>query len=299
MLRTIARYIRRLYRYRKAHNGLYRYPLVKVELVTRGILKDKKITPLVTARNPPLIVSLTSYGTRVKIVHRVIYSLFIQNCKPDKIILWLSDTCTHIPRKLRFFKKYGLEIRFTEDIRSYKKLVPALQSFPDSILVTCDDDMWYSENWLASLYDSYLEYPEAVHCHVVRRISKDIQGTPLPYKDWVMTRDIEPRYDQIGIGAGGILYPPGIFGTTEVTDKNKFMQLAPYADDLWFWCMAVRAGNPYRLIPDSIQKYIDISPFTVVGITPDTPLSATNMKKNLNIKQYTALVESFPEISNL
>jgi len=275
---------------------LYRYPLVKVELVTRGILKDKKITSLSTARNPPLVVSLTSYGTRMKIVHRVIYSLFIQNCKPDRIILWLSETETHVPKKLRFFEKYGLEIRFTEDIRSYKKLVPSLKEVPGSILVTCDDDMWYPTNWLATLYDSYLEYPEAVHCHVVRRISKDSQGAPLPYKDWVMTRDIEPRYDQIGIGAGGILYPPGVFGTTEVTDKSKFMQLAPHADDLWFWCMAVLAGHPYRLVPGSIHKYIDLSPFTVVGIIYDTPLSDTNMRKNLNSKQYTALVEAFPKI---
>jgi hypothetical protein len=275
---------------------LYGYPVINVELVTLGILKSKKISPLVISRNPQLIVSLTSYEARLKIVHRVIYSLFLQNCKPDRIVLWLSDTCTHIPRKLRFFEKYGLEIRFTEDIRSYKKLVPSVETFPDSILVTCDDDMWYSESWLALLYDSYKEIPEAVHCHVVRRIIKDDRGVPIQYNKWPFAKDTDLSYQQIGIGAGGILYPPGVFSTTEVTDKRIFMQLAPYADDLWFWCMAVRSGHPYRLVPNSLPKYIYISFLSALGISRETPLHAINMKQNLNIEQYNALATKFPEI---
>lgn len=71
-----------------------------------------------------IIISLTSYGRRVKnnIVYYTIVSLLNQTYKPSRIILWLDHSWNdqNIPKKIRDLKNYGLEIRYYNDIRSYK-----------------------------------------------------------------------------------------------------------------------------------------------------------------------------------
>ncbi len=60
-------------------------------------------------------------------------------------------------------RAYGLEIRFCENLRSYKKIVPALQEYPDAILVTADDDWLYTQDWLAGLWHPYERHPHDIH----------------------------------------------------------------------------------------------------------------------------------------
>ena len=45
----------------------------------------------------------------------------------------------------------GLEIRECDNLRSFKKLVPALQTFPNAFIVTADDDLYFAPNWLETL----------------------------------------------------------------------------------------------------------------------------------------------------
>ena len=78
-----------------------------------------------------IIISLTSYGKRIYDVYLTIESLMRQTIKPNKIILWLAEdefSLDNIPQTLKNIQKRGLTIEFCEDIRSYKKLVPALKN---------------------------------------------------------------------------------------------------------------------------------------------------------------------------
>ena len=92
---------------------------VKFDLYIR-----RKIT-LSESIAPRVIVSLTSYGSRVTggSLAYTIYSLLKQDMRAERVILWLSYeefSDETLPDYLRFFKTYGLEVRYCEDMRSYK-----------------------------------------------------------------------------------------------------------------------------------------------------------------------------------
>lgn len=72
---------------------------------------------------------------------------------------------------LRFIDKW------CNDLKSYKKLVPALQEFPHDILITADDDLFYEPEWLEKLYNAYLENPQIIHCHRAHYIQLNADGS--------------------------------------------------------------------------------------------------------------------------
>ena len=71
------------------------------------------------------------------------------------------------------------------------------------------------------------------------------EKTLAPYDAWKYDWDYnQASHLLMGIGVGGILYPPNSLDQ-EVTNEKRFMQLAPYADDLWFKSMALKRGTKY------------------------------------------------------
>ena len=175
-------------------------------------------------RSEKVIVSLTSYKPRINDVKYTIYSLLNQSLPPDKLILWLDEDSfpqreKNLPRDLLELRNFGLTIGWCENLRPYKKLIPALEKFPDDIIVTADDDIFYQPDWLKILYDAHLENPDCVVSHRAHRILLDKQGNILPYKSWQFeVRSIEntpPResskYGNFFTGAGGILYSKKFF----------------------------------------------------------------------------------------
>ena len=98
-----------------------------------------------TKREYKVIVSLTTFPARINFVHKTISALLNQTFKPDSVVLWLAEEQfpdKKIPETLLNLQKYGLEVRWCEDIRSFKKLVPSLREFPNDIIVTADDDIF-------------------------------------------------------------------------------------------------------------------------------------------------------------
>lgn len=200
-------------------------------------------------RDIDLVVSLTSFPARIKTVSYTIESVLEQDCKPDKVVLWLAEPQfpngeKDLPKRLLRLKKFGLEICWTKgDIRSYKKLIPALVAFPESVIVTIDDDVYYPPTWLGRLYTSYISSPEKIHCHR-GNVMKFHNGQPAPYNSWCYDYVNGPMssLDIVQTGVGGVLYPPHCL-YKDVTDSEIFMSLAHDTDDLWFWAMAVLQGT--------------------------------------------------------
>lgn len=187
----------------------------------------------------PLIVSLTSYGQRIEQVHLTIESLLRQTYKPNRIILWLGENeqSKPLPAALELQTKRGLEVRYTPDIGSYKKLIPALIEFPDSIIITADDDMIYDTSMIDRLARGHKRFPNCVITNVALKITQE------PMRTWTLVDEYDvPDMNLLAIGYGGILYPPKVFAK-EVTDRKLFMQLCPSTDDVWFRIMAIRNGT--------------------------------------------------------
>lgn len=206
------------------------------------------------------IVSLTSFGYRVeRLAPYAICSILSQTTSPDKIILWLSNE-TPIPRILKKFSKIGLEIRYCEDLKSYNKLVPALKEFPDDVLITADDDVFYPPNWFKQLKHAFLKDQSRIYSHRAHEIRVNNRADLLPYKEWYSCIQVIDNSKKIfPTGVGGILYPPKSLHPI-CTDKDEFLALAPKGDDVWFWAAAKLIGTQHSIIRNGYNTIKKIDP---------------------------------------
>ena len=135
-----------------------------------------------------VIISLTSFPARIDKVYLCINSLLRQSVRADKIVLWLADTQfpngSGIPESLKRLVGEKFEIRFCDDLRSYKKIFYSAQQFKDDIIITVDDDTLYPEDWLLNLINTYIKYPDCVCCYRAHKIVLK-SGKIAPYSEWI------------------------------------------------------------------------------------------------------------------
>jgi len=190
-----------------------------------------------------LVVSLTSYPPRFNNLHWTIKCLLAQNIAADHVILWISESDKNLlPNDVISLKKRGLEIKFCKDIKSYKKIIPALNEYLDCFIVTADDDVCYSYDWLEGLVGESRNHPETVICHRAHKIKVDHHGEPIDYAKWELSTDyscISPMIFPTGVG--GVLYPPNCF-YQDVCKEEIFMRLCPSGDDIWLFWMTRLSG---------------------------------------------------------
>ena len=250
-------------------------------------------------RSEKVIVSLTSYKPRINDVKYTIYSLFNQIFPPDELILWLDEDSfpqreKNLPQDLLELKNFGLTIGWCENLRSYKKLIPSLENYPDDIIVTADDDLFYPPDWLKILYDEHLKSPNCLIAHRTYRIRIDAQGNIYPYTKWQKEiLSTKALYGNFFTGGAGALFKRS-FLFSDVLNRELFMKLSPLADDLWFWAMTVLNGTKIK-IPAAAQRnliYTDVER-ELYGET----LWRENRIKNDS--QLSQIIEYYPALLNL
>ena len=192
-----------------------------------------------------VVVSLTTYSYRIHEVYLTIESIMRGTVKPNRIILWLAEDefgGKDLPILLQKQMKRGLEVRYCEDLRSYKKFIPTLQLCPDACLVTLDDDVMYEPDLLEHLLASYKAHPDCASSCRTHKIKTDSDGMPLPYMQWDrFQHDTIPSYCNFLTGVGGNLFPPHSL-CDFVIDSESFMKLCPKGDDIWLNAMLMLNG---------------------------------------------------------
>lgn len=245
-----------------------------------------------------LIISLTSYPARINTVNQTIESLLNQTMKADKVILWLApeqfpNKEKDLPPQLLDLTQKGLTIDWYHDIKSYKKLIPTLKKYPDAIIVTADDDIIYPPDWLKKLYTPYVSKKNIIWCHRAHRITMEKTSKISKYKQWNHCLKIsEPSYRNFCTTGGGVLYPPNSF-YKDVLDEKKFMELAPYADDIWFWSMLVLNKKKISIVPQNMSS------LNLIQETQVTALWHQNVVNNENDIQIQNVIKEYPEILQL
>ena len=235
-----------------------------------------------------LIVSLTTYGKRLYSVHLAIESIMQGSVLPNRIILWLGYELqdTPLPAVLRNQMKRGLEIKFCKDVRSYTKLYPALCNYPDADVITIDDDIIYNYDLVEALVEAHRAYGD---CIVARRIHKVVMGDdgkPVAYNNWKWTGgDWTPSLLNFLTGVGGVYYPAGSLDK-EVLREEVFTDICKYADDVWFYAMAVKKGTKVmrvRAVSTTGEDYL------LNESVQDMGLCKTNVDNGLNDRQIAAV----------
>lgn len=218
--------------------------------------------------NPEVIVSLTSFPERINTVIKTVKTLLNQTMKPDRVILWLApeqfpNEEKDLPKELLDLQEFGLTIDWYKDIRSYKKILPALKKYPDAIIITTDDDIYYAPDTVESLYKSYLEHPTEIQAQRCDWLNIDTDGKII----WDKTKELfkdkhrgEASFRQRLTGYGAVLYPPHSL-YQDVTNEELISKTIPTHDDIWLWAMAVLQGTKTRLVKGYTESinYIESS----------------------------------------
>ena len=261
---------------RVKHSFKYNCP----EVVECGITTSSPQPSPTRGEGEKIIVSLTSFPARINIVVKTIKTLLTQTLKPDAVILWLAPEQfpngeKDLPQELLDLKQYGLTIDWYKDIRSYKKIIPTLKKYPNAVVITTDDDIYYAPDTVESLYKSYLEHKNEVHAHRcdwLKVVEEDAKTVPHPSPllqgegmtevvqtqkkviKWEKTRELYlDRHRGVAsfhnrlTGYGAVLYPPNCF-YKDVCDESLIKELIPTHDDIWLWAMATLNGYKTRLV---------------------------------------------------
>ncbi|MCM1351562.1 MAG: glycosyltransferase [Alistipes senegalensis] len=246
-----------------------------------------------------VIVSLTSFPAAIPYAVGAIRSILRGSVLPDKVVLYLTFAQfgeAGIPQELLELAEQNpiFEIRnYDRDIRSYRKLIPALADFPDAIIVTVDDDVAYHRHMLRDLLALHAQLPDAVLAHRAKRIRPGE-----PYRRWMkyrwyhfLFRRIHRGFTILQTGVGGVLYPPHAL-RPDMLDADLFTAIAPTTDDIWFWAAAVANGVPVVPVPFGYSKTHDLEK------PCELALKMTNIEgqSDRNAAALQAILERYPEI---
>lgn len=244
-----------------------------------------------------VIVSLTSFPAAIPYAGKAVKSILDGSVLPDKVVLYLTFSQfgeIGVPQELKKLAQDNprFEIRdYARDIRSYRKLIPALNDFPDAVIVTIDDDVKYHRHMLRDLLRLHDRIPNAILAHRAERIKPG-----KPYRKWSKYRwyhflfnRIYLGFNNIQTGVGGVLYPPHSL-KKEMLDVELFTELAPTTDDIWFWAAGVANGYPVVPVPFGYNKPKGL------GKPRNLSLKTTNFKLGIdrNSAALKAVLERFP-----
>lgn len=257
---------------------------VNLKKIEKKISKDKMI--ISQRKIEDCIVSLTSYGDRVMELKYTLYSLITQTIRPEKIIVNLSSSdMKNISPLLQSFENYGVEFVEVEDIKSYKKLIPTLQTYPEKIIVTADDDLYYKSDWLEKLWLNHIKNPTMIICHLTARISF-LHNKLKPYNEWCFNKKgTKPSFSNLILSGGGTLFPPKSL-YRDVCNADLFMKLSPTADDIWDYFMAFLQGTKIIQIQNSYSNLTYINPYREYGIIEGKTLTQENVGLGKNDEQF-------------
>jgi hypothetical protein len=264
---------------------------------TRSVRVSKQSGVSAIKRDPELIISLTTIPERIRKVSLCLDTLLRQSLKPDRVILWLSQSDEPdqpridkqtLPDDLLRLVDRGLEIRWCKDIRSYRKIIPTLHAHPNALIVTADDDIFYPRDWLKALTEAYHREPEYIHCHRAHLMKYSSAGVLLPYRQWEFLAPgyLKPSLDLFPTSGGGVLYAPGHLHA-EVLNERAFLNLCPMADDVWLKAMS--------LLNNVLCKKVTPLTFSMIEIriSRNRTLSSDNLERDGNDPQIRAVGEVY------
>lgn len=267
--------------------SLLRYEVQRAELERNLCASGIPGTTADPVAGHEVIVSLTSYSRRVEQVHVTIESLMRQTVKPNRIILWLDDSwnMANIPAALHLQMKRGLEVRFCTDYKSYKKLLPALEAYPDALIITADDDIVYDASMIDRLIRAHRLFPECIVTNSAFRLVSDTVYSSGCNDSSILT----PALNLMPFGGNGTLYPPGSLHP-DVLDWHVITQLCPTADDIWFKAMSLLKGTLVARVRTPRRdgwNFIGNPEVQDIGLWND------NVRNNRNDAQYAAVMRHY------
>ena len=129
------------------------------------------------------------------------------------------------------------------------------------------------------------------------RIKYSPDNEILPYMQWELEiRNVEQSFLNFSTSGGGVLYPPNSF-YKDILREDLFCELAPYADDIWFWAMCVLNNKKIKVVENNIYKCLSVNKERDNGNTGEHTLFSIN--RTQNDVQLNNVLEYYPQIKKM
>ena len=261
-------------------------------LLNSALTSNESITVQKLDDEKELIVSFTTYNKRIHDVHLVVESIAEQTLKPNRLILWLDEdefTLDTIPLILKKQMVRGLEVCFCPNYRSYKKLIPTLQKYPEANVITIDDDILYPHDMIEILCKEHDQHPNFIIGHRAHNMTFN-SGELESYNQWdFQTTDCNPsHYIFITTGAG-TFFPSNCF-TKEALEPDSFLNFCPSVDDVWFKAMSLLNNKKHKKVNDNRPFW---NRFLLLQDGQDIGLLNSNLFENGNDSQIKAVFAKY------
>lgn len=248
-------------------------------------------------REKKIIVSLTSFPKRFKTLPLCLKSLCLQTMKPDKILVFFGTDTVAIPEELLNLQKYGIEfIRTNDNLMPHKKYFYAMQTFPDDIVITVDDDCMYSKNLVKMLYKTHKNHPDCIAAVRVHKMTYGKGKNLYSYNNWInnYTFRRKPSYTLMATGVGGVLYPPGSI-PQRAFDAEAIKKYCLKADDIWLKFMQLL--NRRKVVPAPLSLFYSPEPYEIEN-SQEMSLNKENVKECKN-DEYIAILKDLYSFDQL
>lgn len=245
-------------------------------------------------RSPKVTLSMTSFPARIDKVPTTLVQLMQQTYLPDRIVLCLSpdefpNRESDLPNQLLSLREHGLEILWGENLRPHTKYQHTAVRYPNDIIITVDDDIWYPTNLVETLMRCHQCHPNAVAAMRAHLMTFDDSGSLLPYRSWHYQCSAyvdRPLMSLFATGVGGVLYPPHLMTFADTLDVSKIKNLCLNNDDIWLKFMQVLSGVPVVLACACYD-------LDVIEGTQKVALSLTNVRSGENDKLMNLMLERY------
>ncbi len=279
--------------YLSLHNGDFSSDELNDSYLQRylTIIKKYSFEDFLKLASVPVLVSLTTFPARIDKIHGALDSIIKQAFKPDRIVVCLTKEefpDQQIPGKIQdYFVENNIEILWGDvNLKPHNKYYYSMQSYPDDIVITIDDDIVYDDRSLEYLYLSYLEYPYYVSALRAHIISLDDNKRFLPYLEWIMNTDMlihKPCMELLATGVGGVLYPPHILSDM-LFDCEIIKETCLNADDLWLKTIQLISDVPV-VLAHQYSKYCSVEGTQIITLYHDNNYQSGNDAQLTRIKK--------------
>jgi len=234
------------------------------------------------------VVSMTTHGSRIRLVWVALESIARGERLPRRLILFLDEPelARPLPGPLRRLQRRGLEILpAAPGLRVHAKYWPHVASTAqhELPLTVADDDMVYPARWLRVLVDAHRARPELVHGFRVHEV-QCADGAIRPYHLWMPATGTAASFAHFGTGVSGQILPTALLDRLHERGE-AFRERAPRADDIWINATAVGMGVRTAQVEEQARNF----PF--VPATQATGLYQVNVAGRENDRQLAQSLE--------
>jgi len=245
-----------------------------------------------------IIVGVTTTKARLGLFFDALQSLQKQKCDNFCIFINIStesylndDGIDEVPG---WMAGEVVQVNFVKNLGPYRKLIPLIEQIgEEDVIVTADDDVLYSEDWLKKIVKTTLLYPNAIVCGMARHIKKNIVGRYQNYANWPLVVRKGLATGVIPIGCAGIAYKKELIDL-EFLSNRAFFECAPTADDIWFRLASIRKNTKVYVDPAIGNGNFYIKhPFGLEQLNLYKPYKSFQFHNRLIIKLKTEIMNYF------